>query len=106
MKTKSEIYVSTDVEADRPIPGINSMLSFGSAAFTKNKELISTFSSNLETLPDAKEDPKTMKWWKTQPEAWLACRENPRDPEIVMKISKVAQKITRKSCVCRLPCCV
>jgi hypothetical protein len=30
-----EIYVSTDVEADGPIPGPNSMLSFGSAAYTE-----------------------------------------------------------------------
>lgn len=29
-----EIYVSTDIETDGPIPGPNSMLSFGSAAFT------------------------------------------------------------------------
>jgi len=28
-----EIYISTDVETDGPIPGPNSMLSFGSAAF-------------------------------------------------------------------------
>jgi len=29
----AECYVSTDIEADGPIPGPNSMLSFGSAAF-------------------------------------------------------------------------
>ena len=28
-----EIYISTDVEADGPIPGPHSMLSFGSAAY-------------------------------------------------------------------------
>ena len=37
-----EIYVSTDVEADGPIPGPNSMLSFGSAAYTVDKTLIGT----------------------------------------------------------------
>lgn len=46
-----EIYVSTDVEADGPIHGPNPMLSFGSAAYTAGKELLGTFSSNLETLP-------------------------------------------------------
>ena len=45
-----EIYVSTDVEADGPIPGPHSMLSFASAAYTEHKELIGTFSANLETL--------------------------------------------------------
>ena len=41
--SSNEIYVSTDVEADGPIPGPNSMLSFGSAAYTGGKELIGTF---------------------------------------------------------------
>jgi hypothetical protein len=86
MKTESdEIYVSTDVEADGPIPGIYSMLSFASAAYTPNKQLIDTFTANLETLPEAKTDSETMKWWKTQPEAWKACREDLQKPEQVMK---------------------
>ena len=33
----AEIYVSTDIEADGPIPGPNSMLSFGSAAYTRRQ---------------------------------------------------------------------
>ena len=41
----SEIYVSTDVEADGPIPGPHSMLSFASAAYTEDKQLIATFES-------------------------------------------------------------
>lgn len=79
-----EVYVSTDVETDGPIPGPNSLLSFGSAAFLADKTLIGTFSANLETLPGAAGDPKTMAWWETQPEAWAACRENPEPPEVVM----------------------
>jgi hypothetical protein len=80
----SEIYVSTDVEADGPIPGPNSMLSFASAAYRAEKTLIATFEANLETLPGAQGDHKTMEWWKTQPEAWAACRANARDPSVVM----------------------
>ncbi|HEV2669038.1 MAG TPA: exonuclease, partial [Blastocatellia bacterium] len=68
----SEVYVSTDVETDGPIPGLNSMLSFGSAAYLPDKTLISAFTANLETLPGAAADPKTMAWWETQPEAWKA----------------------------------
>jgi hypothetical protein len=71
-----EIYVSTDIESDGPIPGPNSMLSFGSAAFTEDGTLVDTFSRNLETLPGASADPDTAAWWKTQPEAWEACRKN------------------------------
>ncbi len=70
----SEIYISTDVETDGPIPGPHSMLSFGSAAYTADKQLVSTFAANLETLPDAQPHPATAAWWATQPEAWAACR--------------------------------
>src|SRR5205807_1607558 len=79
-----EIYVSTDVEADGPIPGPNSMLSFASAAYRADKSLVGTFSANLQTLPDAAGDPRTMEWWRGQPQAWAACRENAREPAIVM----------------------
>ena len=48
--SNEEIYVSTDVEADGPIPGPHSMLSFASAAYTADKRLIATFSANLEVL--------------------------------------------------------
>ncbi|QEH34982.1 hypothetical protein OJF2_35270 [Aquisphaera giovannonii] len=80
----SEIYVSTDVETDGPIPGPHSMLSFGSAAYTPDKRLVATFEANLQTLPGAEGHPDTMAWWRTQPEAWAAHRENPRDPAEVM----------------------
>jgi hypothetical protein len=54
-----EIYVSTDVETDGPVAGKHSMLSIGSAAYTPEKEMLSTFSANLETLPNAPSDSKT-----------------------------------------------
>lgn len=80
-----EIYISTDVETDGPIPGPHSMLSFGSAAYDADKTLISTYSANLETLPGAAADPKTAAWWQTQPEAWAACRTNLEAPEAAMQ---------------------
>lgn len=82
MNNIQEIYISTDVETDGKIPGRNSMLSFGSAAFTADKKLISTFSANLELLEGARPDEDTAEWWCTQPEAWAACRKDlmpPRD---------------------------
>lgn len=80
----TEIYVSTDVEADGPIPGPHSMLSFASAAYLTDKTLVGTFEANLELLPGAVGHPDTMEWWKGQPEAWAACRTNVRDPALVM----------------------
>src|SRR5947199_7177129 len=80
----SEIYVSTDVEADGPIPGPHSMLSFASAAYTADKRAVGTFTANLETLPGASAHPATMEWWKQRPEAWAAARADPQDPALVM----------------------
>lgn len=80
----TEIYVSTDVETDGPIPGPHSMLSFGSAAYTADKRLVATFAANLDTLSDATPDPRTAAWWATQPEAWAACRRDLEPPQVVM----------------------
>jgi hypothetical protein len=81
----TEILVSTDIEADGPIPGVYSMLSFGSAAYLPDKTLVGTFSANLETLPDATTHPQTMQWWQTQPDAWSACRKDLQKPEVAMQ---------------------
>src|SRR5204862_1099811 len=81
----AEVYVSTDVEADGPIPGPHSMLSFASAAYRADKTLLGTFTRNLATLPGAAPDPKTEAWWRTQPEAWAACRLDPQPPAEAMR---------------------
>lgn len=80
-----EIYVSTDVETDGPIPGPHSMLSFGSAAYLADKTLISTFTANLKNLEGAQAHPETANWWATQPDAWTACRTNLQDPAAAMQ---------------------
>lgn len=84
MADKPELYFSVDIETDGRIPGPNSMLSFGVAAFTIDKKLLGTFEANLETLPGAKGEEDTMKWWATQPEAWAACRTNLQDPKVAL----------------------
>ena len=85
MTTPQEIYVSTDVESDGPIPGEYSMLSFGSVALLSDKTVVDTFSANLELLPEASQDPDTMQWWQGQPEAWAECRRDLQTPETAMK---------------------
>jgi DNA polymerase III alpha subunit (gram-positive type) len=81
----AEIYVSSDVETDGPIPGLYSMLSFASAAYLADKTLFDTFSANLEPLPGASSHPPTMAWWQAHPEAWAACRHDLQPPETAMK---------------------
>jgi len=60
-----EIYLSIDVEADGPIPGPYSMLSFGIAAFSIDKVVLGTFTRNLELLPSATQHPRVMQWWRS-----------------------------------------
>ena len=47
-----EIYVSTDVETDGPIPGPHSMLSFASAAYRPDKTLVRTFEKPMGLAVD------------------------------------------------------
>lgn len=82
---KELIYVSTDIETNGPHIGRNSILSLASAAFLENKELIATFSINLEELEDGIENPLTMQWWQQFPEAYATCRKNLISPLEGMK---------------------
>lgn len=79
-----EIYVSTDVETNGPIPGTYSMLSIGSAAYMADGTLLDTYTANLELLSQAKQDAVTMQWWQGYPDAWEAARANLRPAEEVM----------------------
>jgi hypothetical protein len=80
-----EIFVSTDIEADGPIPGPYSMLSLGSAAFVVNYDLsislIEKFSVNLDQLPSASQDQCTMNFWSKHPNALKAARKDRVSPE-------------------------
>src|SRR5262249_7465297 len=81
----AEVYVSTDVETDGPIPGPHSMLSFASAAYRPDKTLIGTFSANLQTLPGAAPNPATMAWWSQHREAYEATRQDLLAPDVAMR---------------------
>lgn len=77
--TKRPLYISTDIETNGPLIGINSMLSLGSAAFSETGDIVSTFEVNLEELPFGLEDEKCMKeFWANWPEAYATARENPQ----------------------------
>ena len=80
-----EIYVSTDVETDGPIPGPHSMLSFASVAFDNRGNELGHFARNLEILPEAHGHPSTMAWWAENQEAWALCRLSLVPPEQAMK---------------------
>jgi DNA polymerase III alpha subunit (gram-positive type) len=64
-----QIYVVVDIESDGPVAGLYSMLSLAAVATTATQE-ISHFYRTLQPLDGASQEPSTMDWWKTQPEAW------------------------------------
>ena len=83
---RKELYFSVDIESDGPIPGSNSMLSLGAAAFVDGNEIpVATFYVTIDPLPGASQDPKTMEFWKKHPEAWKQARKNATIPEVAMK---------------------
>lgn len=79
-----ETYCSVDIEADGPIPGPHSMLSFGVVAFDVDGVELGCLSRNLELLQDATPHPETMKWWSGQPAAWDACRRDLVAPAVAI----------------------
>jgi len=80
-----QVFVSFDVEANGPVPGVFSMLSLGAVAFDHQGNEIDSFQINIHELPDARRDPDTMKWWSEQGEAvWAAIRENEVAPDVAM----------------------
>ena len=79
-----EIYVSTDIETDGPIPGPHSMLSFASAAYLGDKTLVSTFTANLQLLPEASGHPDTMAWWQENQAAFEATRTDLEEPAVAL----------------------
>jgi hypothetical protein len=80
-----EIYVSTDVEADGPIPGPHSMLSFASAAFSADGRRLATYTANLELLDGASGHPETMAWWAKNPVAWQLTRVDLKTPAVALQ---------------------
>lgn len=84
MITSNQVFVIVDIEADGPMPGLYSMLSLGAVATTPEKE-VSRFYRKLKPIEGATQYPDTMRWWKTQPEAWNEVCTDAESPEIVMR---------------------
>lgn len=83
-----EIYFSTDIESNGPIPGPFSMLSFASVAFMIRDQkvvVLGSFYANLELLPGSTPDPDTMDFWAKNQEAYDQTRTDLQSPNDAMK---------------------
>ncbi len=92
-----EWYCSVDIETDGPIPGQNSMLSFGAAAYSSDGNLLETFTANLKTLPLAVADPSTTEFWNQNKKAFDETRKEIQDPKTaILNFSKWVSKFPGK----------
>ena len=75
------IWVSLDIEADGPIPFLNSMLQLGAVAVDDDGKEVGSWSACFKPLPDARADERTIvEFWNAYPgmlERVLAQAEEP-----------------------------
>lgn len=78
----SDTYISVSIETDGPLPGLNSILSIGAAAFHTGRLPFSTLEINLSPMSGSSADPATLLWWAQQnPSLWEKVTTNPITPE-------------------------
>lgn len=84
----SEFYISIDVETFGPIPGPNSMVNLGAAAYTADKVKLGDFDVNLQELAGSTKDASTMEWWNkpAQQEALRHIQQDPQEPSSAMRM--------------------
>ncbi|MCX5515493.1 DNA polymerase III subunit epsilon [Kaistia algarum] len=78
-------YIVTDIEADGPDPGANSMISLASVARGEDGEDQGEFTVNFELLDGASSDPGTMAWWSGHSHEWQQAREAPVAPALALR---------------------
>ncbi|GEL19701.1 hypothetical protein [Pseudonocardia asaccharolytica] len=78
------VYVTSHIHVDGPIPGPHSLLSLTSVAHTADGVPITTFTTNPRELPGATLHPVALKSWRHRAEDWLTTHRASRPPAIAM----------------------
>jgi hypothetical protein len=79
-----DVYVTSHIHIDGPIPGPHSLLTLTSAAHTLDGVPISTFTTNVRELPGATLHPIALQQWRRRAEDWLCTRRAARPPALSM----------------------
>jgi hypothetical protein len=79
-----DIFVSTHVHTDGPIPGPHSLLTIAVTAAMADGSPISQFAATLRGLPGATPHPAALAHWRSRPEEWLSTRRASRPPALVV----------------------
>lgn len=73
-KHTKEYYISVDIEADGPCPGVNSMLQLVAVFYDDSGKIYTEYKANILEIENAVQNPSTMKWWadqeKKRPGTW------------------------------------
>ncbi|WP_181781233.1 hypothetical protein [Pseudonocardia pini] len=77
-----DLYVTTHIHTDGPIPGPHSLLTLTAAAHTAAGVPSGTFTVNLRELPGATLHPASLREWRTRAEEWLTTRRASRPPAL------------------------
>ena len=86
-KRIKEFYISVDVEADGPCPGVNSMLQFGAVFYDSEGNVLEEYSANIYPIEGAVEDPDTMAWWQKQEEKTPGLWDSMMADRVVAKLA-------------------
>jgi len=85
----NEFYISIDLEANGPCPGIHSMLQFGAVFYREDGTVIDEYAANIAEIPGGHSDTDTLVWWGKQeikhPGIWNRMRENVVSPKTAME---------------------
>jgi len=79
-----DIYVTSHIHVDGPIPGPHSLLTLTSAAHPPDGGPITEFSTNVRELPGATLHPVAFQSWRRRAEDWLSTRRATRPPALAM----------------------
>ena len=84
-----EFYISVDVEADGPCPGVNSMLQLGAVFYDAEGNVLDEYLINIAPIDGGVQDPDTMKWWAEQeaknPGLWASMTKDRVPPKLAME---------------------
>ena len=96
-------YFVTDIEADGPSVYDHSMLSFATVCVREDGEILDQFEANMTPLSNRNPDPRTTRWWETEPEAFQNTQIDARQPSDVMPefVQWVGEHIGRKAFAAR-----
>lgn len=84
---KPLLFLSIDIEADGPAPGLASMLNFGIVGIATSGEVVFEYEANLEPMPNTRYNLKSSEFWNRPEnlEALVYICDKPRNPSVVME---------------------